>query len=81
MTTISIVLLACTSKNVYMNINQYTEIINIGILMLCAGMVLYNANGEGLHDKLAHTRVINSDEKEYYMKKVLNKENKKVEEK
>ena len=68
-TTVSLLLLALCTQKVYMNVSQYVELVQMGILFLSAGMILYTADGYGLHDKLAHTRVILSEEKEYYMTK------------
>lgn len=68
-TSISLLLLGLCSQKVYMNVSQYVELIQLGILFVTVGMILYTNDGVGLHDKLAHTRVILSEEKEYYMTK------------
>ena len=38
--------------------------IDFGLILACIAMVIYRADGVGLHDYLAKTRVILSSEKE-----------------
>ena len=58
--TSSILLIAILflSKSSYMGISRVIEIIDLGIVLVCAGMVIYREDGVGLHDKLANTKVI-----------------------
>ena len=72
---LSILLILCLSKSSYINYSPYLEIVDLGIMLLTFGMIIYNDNGQGLHDKFAHTQVILSEEREYFYKN-----NKKVKE-
>ena len=58
--TSSILLIAILflSKSSYMGISRVIEIIDLGIVLVCAGMVIYREDGVGLHDNLANTKVI-----------------------
>ena len=56
------------------------EMIDFGLILACIAMVIYRADGVGLHDYLAKTRVILSSEKELLNKKpkeakIVEKEN------
>lgn len=66
--TIGILTICFLSKSAYISFNSYFEVIELGVMLLTFGMILYNENGQGLHDKLAHTQVILSEEREYFYK-------------
>jgi uncharacterized RDD family membrane protein YckC len=78
--TISLIIIAFCTKSIYIGLSSYIELLELGLLLVTFGMVIYNDEGISLHDKIAGTRVILSSEKSLLEKKNV-KEAKVVKEK
>lgn len=70
------------NQNNYSNVSTVIEILDFGLIVACIGMMVYREDGVGLHDYLAHTRVvIKSEYDEIKEAEYTEKENSKKEEK
>ena len=56
--TLVCICMVTLSKQNYISISNVIQILDIGIVLLCAGMIIYREDGVGFHDKLAHTKVV-----------------------
>ena len=80
-----IICLALLNKESYLNVSSYIQMVDMGIIFLCIGMVIMRDDGVGFHDLLAGTRVIDTRyekqiiEEAKYVEKV-NKSSKEIEE-
>ena len=79
--TIGIICILALSKNSYIGINKYVQLVEVTLILVSIGFVLYREDGRGLHDLFGNTRVISSDDKEFFMKHDEVKEAEIVEEK
>ena len=66
--SILVILILVLSKNNYMNYSRYVQLLDYSLILLSIGFVLYREDGRGLHDLFGGTRVIMSEEKEYFLK-------------
>ncbi len=66
--SLSIICLLFLSKTQFLTYSRIIEFIDLGLVLLCIGIAVYRDDGVGLHDKLAHTRVIYTSEKENIIK-------------
>lgn len=57
-TTLSLVAISFLSKASYTNVELFVEILDMGLLFLSFGMILYRKDGRGLHDLIAKTKVV-----------------------
>lgn len=57
-TTLSLVAISFLSKASYTNVELFIEILDMGLLFLSFGMMLYRQDGRGLHDLIAKTKVV-----------------------
>ena len=57
-TALSLIALFALSKGAYVKASMYIELLEMGLLFVSFGMVLYRQDGRGLHDMLGGTRVV-----------------------
>ena len=50
------------SKSVFLDADLVIEYLDMAILFISAGMIIYRNDGLGLHDMIAHTKVVFADE-------------------
>lgn len=55
---LSIISLKVFSMETYTNINQYLQILDMSLLFVSIGLILFREDGRGLHDFLGNTKVI-----------------------
>lgn len=73
-----IMLVLFLSKDAYLKSSVYVQVLDFALIFVSIGMVIYRDDGVGLHDKLAHTRVVVRGERP---EEVSNVKEAKVEEK
>ena len=56
--TLTVILLFTLNKASYINVQMYVELLNMGLLFVSFGMMLYRKDGRGLHDLLGGTKVV-----------------------
>ena len=78
---IGIIITMTLNKNSYINYSRYVQLIETTLILLSVGFALYREDGRGLHDLFGGTRVISSDDKEFFLKHDEIKEAEVVEEK
>jgi uncharacterized RDD family membrane protein YckC len=59
---ISIICLLTLSKSSYLTVSNYIQIIDMAIVFVTFGMVMFREDGRGLHDILAKTIVVPAEE-------------------
>ncbi len=59
---ISIICLLTLSKSSYLTVNNYIQMIDMAIVFVTFGMVMFREDGRGLHDLLAKTIVVPAEE-------------------
>ena len=70
LTLLSIFLL---SKSTYNSVGTFLEILDMGIILCSAIMIMYRQDGVGLHDMLAHTMVVKIDKESVKEAKYIEK--------
>ena len=55
---ITVILLFTLNKSSYTNVQMYVELLNMGLIFVSFGMILYRKDGRGLHDLIGGTRVV-----------------------
>lgn len=61
-TLISIICLLTLSKSSYLTVSNYIQMIDMAIVFVTFGMVMFREDGRGLHDLLAKTIVVPAEE-------------------
>jgi uncharacterized RDD family membrane protein YckC len=57
-TLLNILAIFLLTKSSYMRVSMYIELLEMGLLFVTFGMILYREDGRGLHDLLAKTKVV-----------------------
>lgn len=60
-TSLTILALFLLKKESFSNVQMYIELLNMALLFVTFGMVLYRKDGRGLHDLFAGTKVVKSN--------------------
>lgn len=55
---VSIILIITLSKNDYLTYNQIVQFIDLGLVFLSIGFMIFRKDGKGVHDLLAKTNVV-----------------------
>ncbi len=55
---LSLIAISFLSKESYVSVELFIEILDMGLLFLSFGMMLYRQDGKGLHDLIAKTKVV-----------------------
>lgn len=66
--TINIILIMAFSKTNYINYSRYIQLLETTLILVSIAFVLYREDGRGLHDLFGGTRVISSEDREFYLK-------------
>lgn len=74
---LSLIALLFLARAPYMSISRVIEIVDLGLVLACIGMVIYRDDGVGLHDKLAKTRVVLKNKEHNIIKEAIVTEKKK----
>ncbi len=55
---LSLIAVSFLSKESYFSVEVFIEVLDMGLLFLSFGMMLYRQDGKGLHDLIANTKVV-----------------------
>ncbi len=55
---LSLIAVSFLSKESYFSVEIFIEVLDMGLLFLSFGMMLYRQDGKGLHDLIANTKVV-----------------------
>ena len=55
---ISIICILTLSKSTYLTASNYIQMIDMAVMLVTFGMVMFREDGRGLHDMMANTKVI-----------------------
>lgn len=64
--SLSAILIMTLSKTNYLNYSRYVQLVDIALILISVGFVIYREDGMGLHDLFGGTRVIYSEDKEFF---------------
>ena len=53
-----VILIALTNKTFYINASQYVSLVDMGIIFVSIGLIMFRPDGCGLHDLIVHTNVV-----------------------
>jgi uncharacterized RDD family membrane protein YckC len=67
-TSLICILVLVLSKKNYLSIGNYISLIETTITLLSIGFVIYREDGRGLHDLFGGTRVIYSEDKDFFLR-------------
>ena len=65
---ILIIMMFTLNKASYLSANKYVQLVDYTLLIGSICLMIYREDGKGIHDLFAGTRVISSDDREFYFK-------------